>query len=110
MLPAVAVLGIGAVGVPVPPVAVVYHNRSVPFAVNAVAVSSTQYFMGELLTDGADGMALTVTVAVAVNKTSQFPLETFVKVKVTSELTPLTVTSTVPSASMVAVLVEVPSS
>ena len=39
VLPAVAVEGTGAVALPVPPVATVYHSRFVPVAVNAVAVA-----------------------------------------------------------------------
>ena len=107
MLPAVAVLGIGAVASPEPPVWVVYHNRLAPGAVNGLASSPTQYC--KLLTVGANGLGLTVTVAASVNEILQLPLVTSVKFKVASELTPLTVTSTVPPASMVAVLVEVPS-
>ena len=39
MLPGVVVEGVGAVMLPVPPVAVVYHNNPVPVAVRGVAVS-----------------------------------------------------------------------
>ena len=42
VLPAVAVDGVGAVALPVPPVATVYHSRLVPVAVNAVAVAFWQ--------------------------------------------------------------------
>ena len=38
VLPALAVEGMGAVVLPVPPVAVVYQSKLVPVAVNAVAV------------------------------------------------------------------------
>ena len=38
VVPGVVVEGIGAAAVPVPPVAVVYHNRLLPVAVSAVAV------------------------------------------------------------------------
>jgi hypothetical protein len=38
VLPTIAVEGIGAVELPILPVAAVYHNRLVPVAVNAVAV------------------------------------------------------------------------
>ena len=41
-MPMVAVFGVGAVVLPVPPVAVVYHNRLVPVAVNGVAVAFWQ--------------------------------------------------------------------
>ena len=39
VVPAVAVLGVGAVVEPVPPVATVYHFKLEPVAVNALAVS-----------------------------------------------------------------------
>ena len=39
MLPAVAVDGIGEVALPVPPVATVYHNKLLPVAVKAGAVT-----------------------------------------------------------------------
>jgi hypothetical protein len=55
------VLGIGAVALPVPPVEVVYHNKFVPVAVNAVAVAPWHYTTGE--TVGAEGVAFTVRVA-----------------------------------------------
>ena len=108
MLPAFAVPGIGAVASPVPPVGEVYHNRLSPVAINAVAVSFTQYSTGEPTT-GADGIALTITVAVPINATLQFPLVAPVKFKVTLGLTALTVTVAVPFASMVTVPLEVPS-
>jgi len=50
----VAVLGVGAVELPVPPVETVYHNKLEPVADNALAVSPTQYSIG-LLTIGALG-------------------------------------------------------
>ena len=40
--PAVEVDGVGAVALPVPPVAVVYHNNAVPVAVNGTAVAPWQ--------------------------------------------------------------------
>ena len=52
-------LGVGAVALPVPPVAAVYHKRLVPVAVNALAVASIQYEKG--ITVGAEGEALIVT-------------------------------------------------
>jgi hypothetical protein len=61
VLPAVAVEGVGAVALPVPPVAVVYHNRPVPVAVREAAVSFWQYVTG-VVTEGAGGKAFTVTV------------------------------------------------
>ena len=42
MFPVVAVEGVGAVALPVPPVAVVYHNRFVPVAVSGTAVAFWQ--------------------------------------------------------------------
>ena len=39
MLPTVVVLGVGAVVLPVPPVAVRYHNKFEPVAVNGAAVA-----------------------------------------------------------------------
>ena len=46
---------------PVPPVAVVYHNRFVPVAVSGTAVAFWQYVTG-VVTVGARGAAFTVTV------------------------------------------------
>ena len=60
-MPAVAVLGVGAVASPVSSVSEVYHNKLSPVAVNASAGWSTQYSTDELFTDGADGVALTIT-------------------------------------------------
>ena len=37
-MPAVVVEGVGAVALPVPPVATVYHNKLLPVAVSATAV------------------------------------------------------------------------
>ena len=59
MLPGVVVEGVGAVTLPVPPVAVVYHNNPVPVAVSGAAVSFWQYVTG--VTTGASGKAFTVT-------------------------------------------------
>ena len=61
MFPVVAVEGVGAVALPVPPVAVVYHNRFVPVAVSGTAVAFWQYVTG-VVTVGARGAAVTVTV------------------------------------------------
>jgi hypothetical protein len=61
VLPAVVVEGVGAVVLPVPPVAVVYHNSPVPVAVRALAVSFWQY-VTSVVTAGASGVAFTVTV------------------------------------------------
>jgi hypothetical protein len=63
--PAVVVEGVGAVLLPVPPVATVYHKRLVPVAVNAVAVAFKQYVTG-LVTVGAAGAGFTVIVFVTV--------------------------------------------
>ena len=46
MVPPVNVLGVGAVVLPVPPVAVVYHLRFVPDAVSAVETALLQYNIG----------------------------------------------------------------
>jgi len=59
-VPAVLVTGVGAVALPVPPVAAVYHFKLLPVAVNGVADEFTQY--DGLLTVGADGVAFTVPV------------------------------------------------
>ena len=64
VFPAVVVEGIGAVALPVPPVATVYHRRLVPVAVSAVAVSLRQYVTG-VVTVGAAGNGLTVTTITA---------------------------------------------
>jgi hypothetical protein len=61
VLPDVAVEGVGAVALPVPPVAVVYHNNPDPVAVRGAAVSFWQYVTG-VVTPGATGSAFTVTV------------------------------------------------
>jgi hypothetical protein len=63
VLPVVAVEGVGAVGLPVPPVAVVYHNNPVPVAVRGTAVAFWQYVTG-VVTPGASGAAFTVTLTV----------------------------------------------
>jgi len=42
VVPAAVVNGIGAVTLPVPPVAAVYHNEDVPVDVKAVAVAPWQ--------------------------------------------------------------------
>ena len=42
VVPTVAVEGIGAVALPIPPVATVYHNRLLPVAVKAMAVEFWQ--------------------------------------------------------------------
>jgi hypothetical protein len=60
VFPDVAVEGVGAVTLPVPPVATVYHKRPVPVAVRGEAVSFWQYVTGDVTT-GADGKAFTVT-------------------------------------------------
>ena len=61
MLPTAAVEGVGAVDEPVPPVAVVYHNKPLPVAVSGEAVWFWQSCTG-VFTTGAAGMGLTVTV------------------------------------------------
>ena len=52
--------GVGAVVLPVPPVAVVYHNKLVPVAVSAVATAFWQYVTG-VVTVGAGVDAVTLT-------------------------------------------------
>ena len=64
MEPIVVVLGIGAVELPVPPTAVVYHFRFVPVAVSATAVAFWQYVTG-VETTGEDGIAFIVTTITA---------------------------------------------
>ena len=59
-MPAAAVDGIGAVVLPVPPVAVVYQSKPVPPAVSAVAVAPWQYVTG-VVTVGAAGVAFIFT-------------------------------------------------
>jgi hypothetical protein len=61
VFPDTAVEGEGAVTLPVPPVAVVYHNSPVPVAISGAAVVPWQYVTG-VVTAGASGMAFTVTV------------------------------------------------
>lgn len=64
--PVAAVDGVGAVALPTPPVATVYHKRlPVPVAASAVGVAFWQYITG-LVTVGAAGAGLTVIVLVAV--------------------------------------------
>ena len=70
VLPAVVVDGIGAVAVPVPPVGPVYHNKLLPVAVNAAAVTFWQYITG-LLTVGAAGTADTLTTITALGLSPQ---------------------------------------
>ena len=61
MLPTVVVEGVGAVALPVPPVAVVYQSKPVPVAVRAVAVEFWQYVTG-LVTVGNAGVVMIVTI------------------------------------------------
>ena len=71
VVPAAVVLGIVAVVVPVPPVALVpYHSRFVPVAVSAVAVAPWQYAIG-VAAVGAAGVAFTFTTMAALGL-SQF--------------------------------------
>ena len=70
-MPAVVVNGVGAVRLPVPPDAAVYHNKPVPVAVNTDAVAFRQYTTG-VVTDGADGVAFIVTTICALGL-SQLP-------------------------------------
>ena len=71
--PTVAVLGVGAVAEPAPPVAAVYHNKPEPVAVNAEAVAFWQYEIGAVV--GAAGAAFTFTTIAARGLSGQpFPI------------------------------------
>ena len=59
-----AVVGVGAVALPVPPLGTVYHFNEDPVAVRAVAVAFWQYTTG-LVTVGAAGVGVTFTAMVA---------------------------------------------
>ena len=59
-MPTAVVAGVGAVALPVPPVAAVYHNKPVPVAVKAGATAFKQYDLA--VTVGAVGIGLTVAV------------------------------------------------
>jgi hypothetical protein len=61
IVPDVSVDGVGAVALPTPPVALLYHNKLLPVAVSGAEGAPWQYFTG-LLTTGAAGVLLTVTV------------------------------------------------
>ena len=65
-----AVDGVGAVALPVPPVATVYQSRLLPVAVKAVAEAFWQYVTGEL-TVGAAGVAFTFTTMAALGPSPQ---------------------------------------
>lgn len=69
---AVVVEGVGAVGVPAPPVAVVYHNKFDPPAVNVEGASYWQYPTG-VVTVGAVGAAKTVNVTSVRSDTHELP-------------------------------------
>jgi hypothetical protein len=73
VFPEAAVEGIGAVALPVPPVAVVYHNKPVPVAVIGTAVSFWQYVTG-VVTTGASGKVLTVTTISALGPSQLMPI------------------------------------
>ena len=60
-MPGLAVDGVGAVVLPVPPVAVVYHNNAVPVAVNGAAAAPWQYVTG-VVPVGAGGIGFTMTI------------------------------------------------
>ena len=73
-MPAVVVVGVGAVALNVPPVATVYQfNVPVPVAVNAVAVAFKQYTTG-LVAVGAGAAAFTVTSICALGLSHATPL------------------------------------
>ena len=67
----VAVLGVGAVTEPVPPVAVEYQSKFVPVAVSAVAAVFWQYVTG-VTTIGAAGVAVTFTTIDALGPSQLF--------------------------------------
>ena len=73
VLPAVVVDGVGAVALPVPPVAAVYHNKPVPVAVNGTAVAFRQYTTG-VVTVGGSTAAFTVTTITALGLSHATPL------------------------------------
>ena len=73
VFPESAVEGVGAVALPVPPVAVVYHNKPVPVAVSGVAVDPWQYVAG-VVTAGARGEAPTITTISALGPSQLLPL------------------------------------
>ena len=75
MLPAEVVNGVGAVELPVPPDAAVYHNKPVPVAVNADAVASLQYTTG-VVTVGAVDVPVALTVGFFVTGVGQFASKT----------------------------------
>ena len=55
VLPTVAVEGVGAMLLPMPPVGVVYQRRFVPVAVSGLAAAPWQYVMGDVTTGAAGG-------------------------------------------------------
>ena len=55
-----AVVGVGAVVLPVPPLTTTYHLREAPVAVKAVATAFWQYTTG-VVTVGAAGVGVTFT-------------------------------------------------
>ena len=59
-----AVVGVGAVALPVPPLKEVYHLKDDPVAVSAVATAFWQYTTG-VVTVGAAGVGVTFTAMVA---------------------------------------------
>ena len=70
MLPKVAVDGVGAVGEPVPAVAVLYQSKLVPVAESCTEEKPWQNTTG-LVTPGAAGTAVTFTVITALVGLSQ---------------------------------------
>ena len=71
MLPTTVVTGVGAVDVPTPPVATVYHNKLVPVALKGTAVAFWQYTTGDVV--GAGGVVCTATTSGALGP-SQVPI------------------------------------
>jgi hypothetical protein len=64
--------GVGVTKLPVPPVGVVYHNKLLPIAFNAEAVTPWQYVSG-VITTGAKGSGFIVTVIADLGP-SQIPI------------------------------------
>jgi hypothetical protein len=97
VLPDAAVEGVGAVALPVPPVATVYHNSPAPVAVRGAAVAPWQYVTG-VVTVGASGKAFTIREVVAVLE--QLPLVTVYSTVTVPAVRPVT---TPPGLVMLAV-------
>jgi len=82
VVPTTAVEGTGAVGAPVPPVGAVYQRRLAPDATRAIEIAFLQYVTG-VVTEGANGIGFTVTVAVVELTQPKTSVPTIVYVVVT---------------------------